>query len=212
MGTDARAYKKLFPQKHISSILLSVLEAGGSLKKESENDMEDWLTRRLCRRLKQITSFRDGPLYIALKSEIVSPDIEADSHAAAGEIDILVSCGMGAEVYFAIEAKRLRFRSSKGEIISGSSQYIDQGMMRFVSGQYAPCMRASAMLGYVFDGKIDEARVGIDTAVQNKAVTLKLKPPKKLTQSAILSNSSIDETQHDLGRRSFTIYHIFLAV
>ncbi len=212
MGPDARAYKKFFPQEHIPVILLSIFMAGGNLKKETGNDFEDWLTRRLYRWLKQIPIFRDGPLTIALKAEIVSSDMGVDSHAASGEIDIFVSCGKGVEVYFAIEAKRLRFRSSKGEIISGSSQYIEQGMMRFVSGQYAPCMKAGAMLGYVFDGKTGEARSSIDKEVQNKAVKLKLKPPQKLVQSKILPDKPVHETRHDLEKRNFIIYHVLFAV
>jgi len=135
-----------------------------------------------------------------------------DSHAASGEIDIYVSCGRGAEVYFAIEAKRLRVQYARGRLEAGSNEYVDEGMIRFVSGQYAPYMRAGAMLGYVFDGNTDKARQGIDRAVQSKAEKLKLMPPHKLVPSEILTDQPIDETSHILEKHIFTVYHVLLAV
>jgi hypothetical protein len=75
--------------------------------------------------------------------------------------------------------------------------------MRFVTGQYAPFMEAGAMLGYVFDGETDKARSGVDRYVKSKAKELKLKSPKRLMRSQILPNKPIDETRHDLGKRSF---------
>jgi len=86
---------------------------------------------------------------------------------------------------------------------------VDEGMMRFVTGQYAPLMESSAMLGYVYDGDIFRASSGIYDIIREKESILKLKtiicdkyPPCEL----------IRETRHALGERSFTIYHLFLDV
>lgn len=210
MGNEAKDFKRLFPQGQIPVILASILKAGSTLQKNTERDREDWITRRLFKRLILIPVFRDGPLGIHLKPEIVSTRLDAAT--ASGEIDLLVSCGLGYEVYFPLEAKRLRFRSPKGETVLGSGAYVSDGMMRFITGQYAPRMEAAAMLGYVFDGKTDDARVDIDRVVQNKAVDLRLVSPKRLLRSPILLRNPIDETKHDLGERSFIIYHILLSV
>ena len=85
-------------------------------------------------------------------------------------------------------------------------------MIRFVSGQYAPIVQTGAMLGYVFDGDIAATRHGINDYIQTKVNELKIKPPKKLIKSAIIIDNPIDETNHDLENRLFTIYHIFLSV
>lgn len=210
MRTDTKAFKKLFPQRHIPSILASLFQAGETLRKKAENDREDWITRRLYRRLVRIPTFRDGPLGIYLKPEITSPDFDLDT--PTGEIDLFVSCGLGHEVYFPIEAKRLRVRSSDSKVIPGSGAYISNGMMRFITGQYSPYMQAAAMLGYVFDGKIDVARSDIDKVVRKKAMELKLKFPEQLSRSSILPDNPVDETHHDLEKRPFIIYHIFLSI
>ncbi|MBI5591540.1 MAG: hypothetical protein HY881_13765 [Deltaproteobacteria bacterium] len=207
----AEAYRPLFPTKHIPIVLVSIVQAASTFSKKTDRDREDWITRRLHARLIRIREFRDGPFDIRLQPEIPSLDIDADT--PAGRIDLLVSCGLGHEVYFAIEAKRLRVCSSDGRVsFHGSREYVMDGMMRFVSGQYAPHMEASAMLGYVFDGKIDKARSSIDKSVRKKATNLKLAHPGQLIRSPILAEMHIDETRHELSERFFTIYHVFIPV
>ncbi|MBI9082185.1 MAG: hypothetical protein JEZ11_01225 [Desulfobacterales bacterium] len=156
MGGEVRAFIPLFPQRHIPIILAAILQAGETLQKKIPNEHENRLTRRLCRMLNQMIIFRDGPLSIHPQQEILSPDPEKDT--PEGYIDILVSCGHGSEVYFAIEAKRLRVRSASGRMTAGNDDYVNEGMMRFITGQYAPLMKSGAMLGYVFDGDTGMAR------------------------------------------------------
>ncbi|MEN8262667.1 MAG: hypothetical protein ABFR82_04330 [Nitrospirota bacterium] len=210
MENDATEFKKLFPKGQIPFVLAAIFQAGDNLRKKTERDREDWITRRLYARLIKIPIYRDGPLDIRMQTEI--PASDPDSNYPAGRIDILVSCGQGAEVYFAIEAKRLRVSSSRGTLVLGNTGYVLHGMMRFVTGQYAPFMEAGAMLGYVYDGKTDEARVNIDIAIEKRAHDLKLIEAHKLSRSGILPKKLVDETTHELEKRIFAIYHVFLVV
>jgi hypothetical protein len=210
-GIEAEAYVRLFPTKHIPIILLAILQAAGTLRKKTDRDKEDRITRRLHARLIRVPQFRDGPLDLGLQPEIPSPDIDADT--PAGRIDLLVWCGLGHEVYFAIEAKRLRVCSADGRVtFSGSREYVKDGMMRFVNGQYAPHVKASAMLGYVFDGKIDKARLNVERSIQKNAVALRMAPSGRFVRSSILSEAPFDETNHGLPKGLFTIYHLFVTV
>jgi hypothetical protein len=210
MGSEARVFKALFPKRHIPTVLVSILQAGENLRKKTANDLEDWISRRLYWRLIRIYPFRDGPLDIRLQPEIVS--VDSDENASAGKIDFVVSCGLGAEIYFAIEAKRLRVRSTSGKMDAGNDDYVNNGMMRFVTGQYAPFMKTGAMLGYVYDGDTEKACSGVAGYISSKVKELKLISPKQLTRASILPDKPIYETRHGLKKRSFLIYHIFLAV
>ncbi|MCP4628948.1 MAG: hypothetical protein GY850_36390 [bacterium] len=210
MVGEVRPFRVLFPKRHIPIILISILQAGENLRKKTANDLEDWISRRLYWRLIRIYPFRDGPLDIRLQPEIVS--VDSDENAPAGKIDFVVSCGIGAEIYFAIEAKRLRVRSTSGKMNAGNDDYVNAGMMRFVSGQYAPFMKTGAMLGYVYDRDINKARSGVANYIKNKGKKLKLTSPKQLTRASILPDKAIYETRHGLNKRSFLIYHVFLAV
>jgi hypothetical protein len=206
---EVQHFGELFPQSQIPSVLGSVFQAAETLSKNSHEDREDWLTRRLHARLVKIHPFRDGPLSVHFKPKIPGDDTDADT--SGGEIDLLVSCDRGYEVYFAFEAKRLRFQSS-GRLVLGNDQYVKNGMMRFVSGQYAPLMEAGGMIGYVFDSNRDQARLDVDRYVTAHAGELKLRPPYQLATSGILDHIAVDETGHDLENRLFMIYHLFVAV
>jgi hypothetical protein len=210
MAGEARAFRALFPKRHIPIILISIFQAGKTLRKKTANDLEDWISRRLYWRLIRIYPFRDGPLDIRLQPEIVS--VDSDENAPAGKIDFVVSCGLGAEIYFAIEAKRLRVRSTSGNMDAGNDDYVNDGMMRFVSGQYAPFMKTGAMLGYVYDRDINKALSGVAGYIKSREKELKLTSSKQLTRASILPDKAIYETRHELMERSFRIYHIFLAV
>jgi len=116
-------------------------------------------------------------------------------------------------VYFAIEAKRLRVCGPDGRVtLYGAREYVTDGMMRFVSGQYAPCMRAGAMLGYVFDGKLGKARSSVEGSMKRNALKLKLVPPHQLVPSSLLPDADVAETYHALMKGRFTIYHLFITV
>ncbi len=206
MSGDAGYFKKLFPQKYIPVILSSVLDIGSTVHRETDYEREDRISTKICGRLQWIPPFRDGPLAIHPQQEIIDGDV------VVGRIEILISCGEGSHVYFAIEAKRLRFYNSGGKIRAGNDAYVNAGMMRFVSGQYAPLMETGAMMGYVFDGETGKARSGVAKYIRKKEKYLRLKEPKGLMKSEILTDRQVDETLHDLGERQFTIYHLIVAV
>ena len=210
MAGEVRPFRVLFPQRHVQIILISIFQAGKTLRKKSPTEIENRLTRRLCIKLNQLQIFRDGPLSIHPQQEILSSDPDKDT--PEGYIDILVSCEFGSEVYFAIEAKRLRVRSTSGKMDAGNDDYVNAGMMRFVSGQYAPFMKSGAMIGYVYDRDINKARSGVAGYIKSRGKELKLTSPKKLTQATILPDKAIYETRHGLKKRPFIIYHMFLAV
>ena len=210
-GYSVGEYVRLFPQQPIPNILLLILQVGKKLRKQTSTDREDWLTIRLHRQLIREPMFRDGPLQINPQTDIVNSEADPETKTAEGRLDLQVSCGFGYETYFAIEAKRLRV-SLPSRFFSGSREYVTEGMMRFVTGQYAPFMQAGAMLGYVYDGNRTNARADIDRLVLKHERELKLKEPKKLAPSTLILHQSIDETKHALGKRSFTVYHLFIAV
>ena len=210
MGGGAKAFIPLFPRTHIPVILTLVLQVGQTLWKKTDNELENRVTNRLCAKLNHNPVFRKGPLSLHPQQGILS--LDPDDDTLAGQIDIVVSCQYGSEVYFAIEAKRLRVRSASGKMDAGNDDYVNDGMMRFVTGQYAPFMNSGAMLGYVYDDNTGKARAGVAGYILKKTKELKLVSPKQLARSSILKGKPVFETRHDLKKRRFAIYHIFIAV
>jgi len=206
---STRAFHRLFPKKHVPAVLDAVLSCCEGLRKHSEKESENALTLHLYTKLILVSPFRDGPLDVSPQPQVVQ-DSGRDG-MVVGQPDLKVTGGFGAHVYFAIEAKRLHVLLPSGKRASGASKYVDEGMMRFVSGLYAPRMSSSAMLGYVFDGDIKRARETIAKAVQSKATALKLQHGV-MRSSGILPAGQVSETQHDFAGRAFVIYHLLVAV
>ena len=203
-------FQRLFPAERIPVVLEAMLRCCDVLKKTSERESENALTQRLHGKLICIYPFRDGPLDIVLQPQLVQEQHKGGM--PVGQPDLKVCCGYGAQVYFVIEAKRLYVLLSNGKRDSGVSKYVDEGMMRFVTGLYAPRMESSAMLGYVLDAGVARARRTIAKAVTTKARTLKLRPNGKMQQSGILPGKRVDETLHNFDGRRFILYHLLVAV
>nr|VFJ94949.1 MAG: hypothetical protein BECKH772A_GA0070896_100803 [Candidatus Kentron sp. H]VFJ95892.1 MAG: hypothetical protein BECKH772B_GA0070898_100844 [Candidatus Kentron sp. H]VFK01942.1 MAG: hypothetical protein BECKH772C_GA0070978_100773 [Candidatus Kentron sp. H] len=213
MQDNAGLDTELFPGEYIPHILSSILRVGVALRKKSEHEHENPITIRLCKGLRGIERFRDGPFECHPQQAILSSD--PDNDGIIGWMDISISgVGGGSEVYFAMEAKRLRYRSPNGEFKTGNSEYVgDKGMMRFITDKYAPHMETGAMLGYVFDGDIEKARSGIGALIWKKVEALRMAPPKKLVPSDILPEERIGETRHlTMNNRVFIIYHLFISL
>lgn len=209
-SADAAPFVPLFPSNEVPGILAAVLSSCGGLRKRDPLEHENPLTYRLYCMLIQLPQYRDGPIQPHWESWVVDPD--ACARESPGRADIRFCCPHGIRVYFAIEAKRLHVTSANGRWSSLVREYVDDGMMRFVSGRYAPHMESGAMLGYVFDGDTVKARAGVDKAVSTNAVLLRLAPSGHLAPSTVLPGHPVDETRHDLSGRPFTLYHLLVPV
>ena len=84
-----------------------------------------------------------------------------------GEIDIAVRLSWDRDTYLAYECKRLNVRRPDGRR-SLATEYVTQGLSRFVQGQYSEMLPVGCMLGYVLDGDVEHAL----RMVQEKIVSL----------------------------------------
>jgi hypothetical protein len=200
----------LFPEDDVPRILTAILQASVGLQKKSATEFEDRVTDRLWKHMRRIEPFRDGPLHISLQAAVL--DSDSDRESPEGRADLEVTCGRGPDVYFAIEAKRLRVIRFYERLDTGAREYVVNGMMRFVTGQYAPRMNVGAMLGYVFDGNVTAARDDISRAIEQWCDILKLRQGVGLRRSTILPNRAVDETAHAPDKRELILYHVFVSV
>jgi hypothetical protein len=78
-----------------------------------------------------------------------------DSLKPDGFIDFQMIYGWGQEEYFGIECKRIS-STKEGSDSKLATEYVENGMMRFVNGIYSPKHDFAAMLGFVIDRQINE--------------------------------------------------------
>ncbi len=86
-------------------------------------------------------------------------------------------------------------------------------MMCFVDDKYAETQRFGAMLGFVFDGTLDLARRKIAERVTEYRKKHSLKTETNFERSSYSRGGyHIDQTQHQLRGRTFTIAHLLVPV
>lgn len=81
-----------------------------------------------------------------------------------GKIDIAVFLDWERERYVAYECKRLNVTHA-GKRSSLATVYVTQGMMRFMTEQYAEQLPVGCMLGYVIDGDVAFAMSQLNNAI-----------------------------------------------
>lgn len=194
----------LFPGDDVAVIVQDVLDCSRELPRPGtkEKRPEEFVSKVLFLRLTRIPRYRTGPL---------QPDMESWLPDAAHRGDIRFSCGRGLETYFLIEAKRLFVTyPNTGRKDSLIPQYIAKGMMRFVNRHYAPFQHQSAMLGYVFEETLANARNQLAQGIQSRQRDLRLSSPHQ--PSSLPVKPSVCETGHDLEDGLFILYHVLVAI
>ena len=212
---EAVEWIPLFPAEEIPFILAVVLRCSATLQKKHANEHENKISNRLRKLLIRDPDLRQRP--IELDRETLLYDDDSDEENPIGQPDFRFRYSTGIRKpwpYFAIEAKRLHvtfpsgWKSCVSEYVTG-----DQGMMCFVEQRYGRGLDSGGMLGYVFDGNVEAARISVGTSIEDSREKLKTAPPFKLVLSSVLSEDSrVSETIHALAHRDFIIYHLFVDV
>jgi hypothetical protein len=205
---DVDPWSDSFPGRFIPQLLDMITAAWDKFPPPQPTELEVNITRRFRKTVRQERDVRGLP--VRLERECWLDDEETAE--AVGRLDLRVSHGIREEVYLAFECKRLNVRWD-GKRDSLASEYVDDGMMRFVSGQYAPGGAAGGMIGYVLDGDVPHAVRCVDRRVIESHEKLRMAPPGGLRTSGIRPDSdACRESEHGLDSGPFLIHHLFLAV
>jgi hypothetical protein len=102
------------------------------------------------------------------------------SKFSKGKIDIAFFLEQDREHYIAYECKRLNVTYG-GTRSSLATVYVTQGMMRFMTEQYAEALPIGCMLGYVVDGDIPFAVAQLDNVIKAHQPLGLLAGPTKAT-------------------------------
>ncbi len=133
------------------------------------NTKEDRITDRLVAFLrKNKATWKFG--YPDLQYKLLEEDIVGDI-STKGIIDIAYV--LEHDCYIAYECKRLNVISKKGSRSSLAGTYADDGLMRYVTAQYAENLPFGCMIGYVMDGDIAFAIQRLESAVNKRKKKLK---------------------------------------
>lgn len=195
----------------VPDILSLTVAAWESLPPLAADEKEDSITLALCRALRQNKNARNLPFLIQTQQLEIDPAPGEDM----GRLDIVFNLGdvPREEIYFCLEGKRLNVVKD-GTTRAYASEYVNLGMMRFVTGQYSRAVRHGGMIGYVLDRNITGAIQNVQANVQARCSALGMTPPGRLLDSeALNSDARARETHHQRGSDAgtFRIHHLFMA-
>ena len=130
---------------------------------------EDHITEHLVKALRKTKKVPGRITY-----QYVLLDEDANGNVTTpSSIDFVLTVGDDEEVYLAYECKRLNVTYGP-RVRNYCGPYVDDGLMRFVSGQYAKGLPMATMIGYVMNGNNATARRGLRRVMKLRTTALRL--------------------------------------
>lgn len=124
-----------------------------------------------------------------------------------GQIDIGVLIERDRDRYLAYECKRLNVINT-GTRSSLATRYVTQGMMRFLTEQYAEGLSVGCMIGYVMDGDLPFALQKVTKAILDNKTPLGLLAGP--TAMVAVAGTERFQTEHQRKADPIELRHLLL--
>jgi len=202
-----------FADDYLGEIVEAVGVAWSRMKQPKRSEWEDSITYRLAGRLQNDPLLRELPYDIVPQYWLLGLNGER-----LGRLDLRFKHRHSQRDYFAFESKRLHVTFPNGDFSNEYPTYAgDDGMMAFINGQYSKELPVGGMLGYVMDGKTDDAWSGLTKRIETRRMPLKLVQDSKFAKSNIspangMNGSHLGETEHELVSHRLRLLHFLLPV
>ena len=203
---DASSWVGRFQDIHIQ--LLEVIRliwpscAGRFNPQSAENHITDQLAFMLQHHPRSRDRWLIQPQYKLLDAK-TSGDV-----VTKGYIDFVLFFSLDQENYIAYECKRLNVLFPSG-FQTLADKYVDEGVMRYVSAQYAQDLPFGVMIGYVLDSDTSRALDAVKRQIKSKTVKLRCPRSTDLPAMSFIQRFS---TVHNRPAQKIEIEHVFLPL
>ncbi len=130
---------------------------------------EDHITKHLVKALRRT---KKTPGRIEYQHDLLFEDAYGNV-SQPSSIDFVLTVGADEDVYLAYECKLLNV-SYGARVRNLCVPYVEEGLMRFVSGQYSNGLPMAMMIGYVMNGNNATARRGLRRVMKLRTTALRL--------------------------------------
>lgn len=191
-------------------VLNLVIASWEEMPSPAPDETEDNITNELCRLLQQNRTIRG--LMFQIRTQVV--ELDPMPGEDLGRLDIaFIPLVPREDIYFCLESKRLNGMKN-GKPRAYASEYVNSGMVRFVTGQYSRVVQHGGMLAYVLDGNVARAMSNVEANIRKQRVQLCMAAPGSLLPStALAADPRARETHHQRVHETslFCIHHLFMA-
>jgi hypothetical protein len=193
----------------VPDILALIVATWEQMPSPEGDALEDPMSTTFCKRLRAGRTKHNLPFDVW--TQLVELDSTADQEQ--GRMDIVFKPMVPREyIYFCLECKRLNVRSVSGTR-PYAAEYVQFGMLRFMTGQYANAVRHGGMLGYVLDGNVATAIANVESNIRLRVTELGMELPGQFVNSHLIPDDQrLRETRHRraTGAEPFVIHHLFM--
>lgn len=202
-------FSPLFPDDFLENIVGRVFVAWNRIPKPITEVLETRITKLLRHQYAYDPIIKQLPFQVRRELAIDDPATGEE----LGRIDLCLLHGNEEDVYFAFECKRLNVTFPSGRFESLAADYVGpEGIGRFISQKYARGQQHGGMIGYVFNGDIDAARIAINKQLARHAKDLSIVSRRLEICGLLPENDQLSETRHSINDGAMAIYHLLLPV
>lgn len=173
----------------------------------SQSHFEDRISRTLAAWIAQEQRKLNGDWSVLCQAE--SLELEPGGEARViGRCDLVLTVRNHQIVY---ECKRLNISNGQGQIRANAQEYVKEGLHRFtVDKKYSTVDGICGMIGYVMDGKMENAHRAIRSRLDE------ICPPEHVVDPEFplpgVGNHRLRTTHQVTGKPSFSVHHLLLPV
>ncbi len=155
-------FEKLTWLDFVGCVLKLTVEAYQAMRRENvvqRNWEENIFTLQLEDYLRPIAYDNEFPIFVRVREKVHTPEMRAGQQATieAQEIDMSMFPSWERSYYqrrFVWEAKKVGDKRVDRKYSRLNSEYVNEGIYRFIRGEYASGLNDAGMLGYVLAGRV----------------------------------------------------------
>ena len=210
--SDSVQSTQWLPKGFVGELLPFVLAVWDVFIVPTKVSDEDRITAQFRRLLKRQIKNSERDHWMVLRE--VPVEDEQGSDIGWNDIRVLPPDSRDEDYAFIFECKRLNITFPGGRFKHNADAYVDEGMMRFVAGQYSTALHEAGMLGYVMDGNTTGAHTRIVKVICARRAQLRLASKSEYGLCKLIGNKPPHgETRHRLeGGYEFVLYHLLVPV
>jgi hypothetical protein len=210
MGSTAGLKRELFPVGFAGEVMLHIVETWAVFSFDRKVRHETRITALFRDALIETYVAAGRNWFIALEDPITDADFGTE--LGRNDLRFYPQNHYGQKVFFTVECKRLRVQGKSG-LSHLADKYIDEGLLRFVSGRYSVGLPCGGMVGYVMDGNVAEAFATVRKSIDAKARELKMSAKRMSAPSkAIPSYEWSGDTRHNCQGGELAVHHVLVNV
>jgi hypothetical protein len=210
--SDSVQANQWLPKGFVGELLPFVLAVWDVFIVPAKVSDEDKITALVRRLLKQHIKNSERHNWMVLRE--VPIEDEQGGDIGWNDIRVLPPDSRDEDYAFVFECKRLNVTYPGGKFKHNADAYVDEGMMRFVAGQYSTALHEAGMLGYVMDGNTTGAHTRIVRAIRARRAQLQLASQSEYSLCRLLDNKPPHgQTRHTSAKgNEFTLYHLLVPI